>query len=141
MAYSQKTDITDQLDEAVLIQLTDDDGAGAVDDDKVTRAIADADSTIDAYCQDRYTIPLSPVPDKIRQVSVDVAIYNLFSRRGDSIPEVRKDRYSSAIKFMEQVNAGKIKLGSATPSQANTRDSVSIESNTRVFTRDDMSGF
>lgn len=141
MAYSIQSDILDQLDEDSLIQLTDDEDAGTVDTDKVTRAIADADSTIDSYCQDRYSIPLSPVPDKIRQISVDIAIYNLFSRRGDTAPDIRIERHKEAIKFLEQVNAGKIKLGAATPAPVNTGNSVNIESNTRVFTRDNMRGF
>jgi phage gp36-like protein len=140
MSYSAKADILEQLDESVLIQLTDPDGA-AVDDDVVTRAIEDADATIDAYCQGRYTIPLSPVPDKIRHLSVDIAIYNLFSRRGDAAPEVRKDRQKEAIRFLEKVSTGTIRLGAATPALANTRDTVNIASNTRLFDRDKMSGF
>ena len=140
MAYSAKADILEQLDEDVLIQLTDDDDAGSVDDDKVTRAVADADATIDAYCQGRYTIPLSPVPDKIRQVSVDIAIYNLYSRRKGA-PETRKDRYNAAIRFLEKVSEGKIKLGASTPAATNTANSVKIDYNDRIFTRDKMSGF
>ena len=100
MAYCTQDDILDQVDESVLIQLTDPDGA-AIDEDVVTRAIEDADATIDSYCQGRYTIPLSPVPDKIRQISVDITIYNLFSRRGDTAHETRKDRHKEAIRFLE----------------------------------------
>ena len=141
MAYSAKSDILEQLDEAILIQLTDDDGIGAVDDDKVTRAIADADATIDAYCQGRYSIPLDPVPDKMRQISVDLAVYNLYSRRGDAAPETRKDRHKEAIRFLEKVSEGKISLGSSTPSPETTGNSVDIDQNDRIFTRDKMSGF
>lgn len=140
MAYSTQDDILEQIDEAVLIQLTDPDGA-AIDADVVTRAIEDADATIDSYCQGRYTVPLSPVPDKIRQISVDIAIYNLFSRRGDAAPEVRKDRHKEAVRFLERVSDGKIKLGAATPAQSNTPDTVNISSNDRIFDRDKMSGF
>ena len=141
MSYSVQTDILEQLDEATLIQLTDDDGAGEIDDDKVTRAVADADATIDSYCQGRYTIPLSPVPDKIRQVSVDIAIYNLYSRRDDTAPEIRKDRYKEAVRFLEKVSDGKIDLGAATPAQVNTDNTVDITSNERIFTREKMDGF
>ncbi len=141
MSYSLQADILDQLDEVVLIELTDDAGAGVVDTDKVARAIEDADATIDAYCQERYTIPLSPVPDKIRSVSVDIAIYNLYSRRDDTVPDVRKDRHKENIRFLEMVAAGKIKLGASTPVESNTRDSVNITSNERAFTRTKMQGF
>lgn len=141
MAYSVQADILEQLDETVLIQLTDDDGAGEVDDDKVTRAISDADATIDAYCQGRYEVPLDPVPDKIRQISVDIAIYNLFSRRDDTAPERRIERHKEAIRFLERMADGKITLGSATPAQVNTSHSVNISANDRIFDRDKMSGY
>jgi len=140
MPYSIQDDILEQIDESILIRLTDPSGA-AIDDGVVTRAIEDADATIDSYCQGRYTVPLSPVPDKIRQVSVDIAMYNLFSRRGDAAPEVRKDRHKEAIRFLERVADGKITLGAATPAQSNTPDTVNISSNDRIFDRDKMSGF
>jgi len=66
MAYSAKVDILEQLDEDILIQLTDDANAGVADDDAVTRAIADADSEIDSYCGTRYAIPFSTVPPRVR---------------------------------------------------------------------------
>lgn len=140
MSYSVQADILNQLDEASLIQLTDDAGL-AVDADVVTRAIADADATIDSYCQARYAIPLTPVPPRIRQVSVDIAIYNLYSRRGDTAPEIRKDRHTEAIRYLEQVSQEKIDLGAATPAKTNTADTVSIDSNTRIFDRTKMNGF
>jgi len=141
MVYSAQSDILEQLDEETLIQLTDDYGTGLVDSDKVTRAIADADATIDAYCQGRYTVPLDPVPNKIRQVSVDLAIYNLYSRRDDTAPETRKDRNKEAIRFLEKVADGKIDLGSATPAPDTTGNAADIDYNDRIFTRDKLKGF
>jgi len=141
MAYSTlDDDILKQLDANVLIQLTDAAGE-AIDEDDVTRAIADADATIDSYCQDRYPVPFSPVPDKIRQVSVDIAIYNLYSLRDDTAPDMRKDRHKEAIRWLEKVNKGDITLGAATPSRSNTPDTVNISSNDRIFDRNKMSGF
>jgi phage gp36-like protein len=141
MSYSVKADILEQLDEAELIRLTDPDGA-AVDDDVVARAIEDADATIDAYCQGRYTIPLSPVPDKIRQVSVDIAIYNLFSRRGDTAPETRKDRHKDAIRFLEKVAEGKLDLGIQPPPDAPDEDNYSghslVSSRKKIFGPDTL---
>jgi phage gp36-like protein len=141
MAYCTQTDILQQIDNDILQSLTDDHNLGQVDDDMVDRAIADADANIDAYCQGRYTVPLDPVPDKIRQISVDIAIYNLYSRRDDTCPETRKDRYREAIRFLEKVAAGNIALGSATPAAVNTGNSVEIDYNARIFTRAKMSGF
>jgi len=81
------------------------------------------------------------VPSKVRQISVDIAAYNLYSRSDLEMPEIRADRNKEAIRFLEKVAEGKIKLGSATPSPANTDNTVNMDSNDRNFTRDKMSGF
>ena len=141
MPYCTQENILDRIDEAALIQLTDEAGEGEIDDDKVTAAIADADATIDAYCQGRYTLPLSPVPPKITQISVDIAVYNLYSHSDLEMPDVRKERNKEAIRFLERVAAGTISLGASTPAQANTDNAVSMDSNARIFTRSKMDGF
>jgi phage gp36-like protein len=141
MPYCTQANILDRIDEATLITLTDEDGDGDVDDDKVAAAIADADATVDAYCQGRYTTPLSPVPPKITQISVDIALYNLYSQSDLDMPEVRKDRHAEAIRFLEKVAAGTINLGSTTPAQANPDNAANIDSNARIFTRDKMQGY
>jgi phage gp36-like protein len=142
MPYSALADIYPlQLDEATLIQLTNDAGnAETIDEDVVARAIADADATINAYCQGRYAVPLSPIPDKIRQIGVDIAIYNLYSRRGDTVPDNRKERYKDAVRFLERISDGKGALGALAPAQTNTDNTVNIAGNNRLFTRDKMRG-
>ena len=141
MSYCTQANILDRIDEATLITLTDEAGAGEVDDAKVTAAIADADATINAYCQSNYTLPLSPVPPKITQISVDIALYNLYSQSDLEMPEIRKDRNKEAIRFLEKVAAGGISLGSTTPAPADTSNSATVASNARIFTREKMSGF
>ena len=96
---------------------------------------------IDSYCQGRYTLPLYPVPPRVTGLSVDIAIYSLYSRRVDEMPENRKDRYREAIRFLELVAAGKVDLGTATPAPQNTENTVDIESGARIFTRDKLKGF
>jgi len=141
MAYCIQDDILSLVDATTLIQLTDTAGAEEIDDDKVTRAIADADATIDAYCQNRYTIPLSPVPPKIRQLSVDIAVYNLYSHSDLGMPEIRKERNKEAIRFLERVTDGKINLGASTPAKVDTDNAVTFDTGSRNFTRDKMEGF
>ena len=144
MAYSTQDDILNQLDEDTLIQLTDDEGTGAVDTDVVTRAIADADATIDAYCQGRYLVPLDPVPGKIRQISVDIAVYNLFSRRRGA-PDDRKDRNKEAIRFLERVAEGKIGLGvqpnPEAPGENDYAGGVRVSARDKDFDTDTMSKY
>lgn len=114
MSYCVKADILEQLDEDVLIQLTDDADAGAVDDDVVTRAISDSDAEIEGYCGTRYELPFSPVPVMIRKLSVDISIYNLYARRR-GVPEDRQKRYDNAIRFLRDVSLGRVTLGADAP--------------------------
>ena len=126
---------------AVAIDLTDDHGLGVLEENNLTSAISDADAEIDSYCQAHYSVPLDPVPDRITQLSADIAIYNLYSRRVDVVPEVREKRYNAAIRFLEKVAEGKLPLGADTPAATTTADTVDVEYNDRIFTRDKMSGF
>ena len=128
------------MTETELIQLTDDDDAGVVDESVVTKAIADADAEIDGYCGQRYTVPFTTVPAMIRKLSVDIAVYNLFSRR-QGAPEGRKTRYDAAIKFLERVADGKAVVTGVEGTTESAADRVSIESATRVFSRSNMEGF
>ena len=134
MAYSTKADILEQLDQDVLIQLTDDADAGEVDDDTVTRAIADADSDIDSYCNAHYEVPFSPVPTMVRKLSVDIAIYNLYGRRKGA-PEDRKNRYNNAIRFLRDVSTGKASLGSTAPDDTDGGPEATTVKSDRVFSR------
>jgi phage gp36-like protein len=140
--YATKADIMEQLPEAELIGLTDDAGVGAVDDAIVDRSIADADATVDAYCQDRYPVPFASVPAIIRSISVDLAIYNLYSRRAVAeVPEVRKDRRKDALRFLEKVAEGKIKLGATDQTPVASGNSVAVVAPDRVFTRESLEDY
>jgi phage gp36-like protein len=110
MSYSALSDITDDLDEEILIQLTDDEDTGAVNESRVTAAIAKADAEIDSYLSKRYTLPLSSTPEVIKKLSVDIAIWNLYSRR-NKMEEVRKARYDAAVKLLVAMSKGDATLG------------------------------
>jgi len=110
MAYCTEDDIKKQLPENKLIELTDDDGDGVVDTGVVDKAIADADAEIDTYLSGRYTVPLSPAPAIVNKVSVDISIWNLFSRR-QVADEVAKERYRAAVDLLKLIAKGDVSLG------------------------------
>jgi len=136
MAYSTQTDIEEQVSQAELIELTDDTGAGTVDTSAAARAIADADAEIDGYCGTRYTVPFSPVPAMIRKLSVDIAVYNLFSRRSTlKMPEERQKRYDNAVRFLRDVSRGLISLGADAPAEPDSGlPQASTNRDDRIFT-------
>ncbi len=83
----------------------------------ITRAIADSDAEIDGYCSTKYAdLPFSTVPVMIRKISVDIAIYNLFSRRRGAT-EDRLQRYKDAIKFLSNVANGTVSMGGDAPAE------------------------
>lgn len=143
MAYSTQADILLQIDEARLIQLTDDEGSGTIDANRVERAIADADEEIDGYLGSIHRVPISPAPRILRKLSVDIAIYNLY-RRMDNMTDQRAEAYKNAIRFLEQVAMGKISLGAEDPggSPPDTGGpEISTANPARTFTRSTMEGF
>jgi phage gp36-like protein len=143
MAYSTVTDIKKLIPEETLIQLTDDEGAGIVNQGRIDEAIEGADGEIDSYLSAKYTVPLYPVPRVINKLSVDFAIYNLYSRRMETIPETRATRHKDGVRLLEKIAEGKISIGEATePTASGSNEAqVSTSSEDRIFTRDKLSGF
>ena len=140
MSYCTVADIRAVMEEAELIQLSDDIHAGVADSEVIDRAIEDAAAVIDAHCQSRYTVPLSPVPAMIRQAAAAIAAYKLYVRRSMEVPGSRAEEYKAMMRFLEKVAEGKISLGAAgtIPSGG---DAVEMESGGRVFGRDDSTGY
>lgn len=143
MAYCTQNDILDQISETELIELTDDSDTGVIDTDIVDRAVDDADSEIDGYCNVRYTVPFSAenggVPNLIRKFSVDIAIYNLFARR-HRVELDRKERYDNAVDYLKDVSKGVATLGTdAVLSDADGGPKASTNILDRIFTRGRLS--
>lgn len=141
MPYSTLSDILEQVDETTLTQITDDAGEGAVDEGVVERAVADADAEINGYCGRRYAVPFADVPAIVRKISVEIAIYNMFARRG-RVPEIRRTRYEDAVAFLRDVSKGLVSLGEddadGTPAATHTPE---IESADRIFSRESLKGW
>ncbi|MCP4259091.1 MAG: DUF1320 domain-containing protein [Planctomycetes bacterium] len=129
MPYSTLTDIKKVIPEDTIIQLTDDTGNAAVDTVKVDEAIAQADGEIDTYVGAKYTVPLSvPIPDIIRGISCDIAIYKLYKRRMEDIPETRDTSYTRAVKLLKEIRDGKQPLPIATAPAAGLSSGVVVTS-------------
>lgn len=117
MSYSSQTDLTNEIGEATVRELSDDLNSGSIDSDKVNRAISNADAVIDAHIRSHYSVPLSSTPALIRKLSVDLATFNLYSRRGAlfDIPNWIDTRQKDAMKMLASIRDGKIDLGIEPP--------------------------
>lgn len=140
--YTALEKITGQLSETTVIQLTDDEQLDVVNSDRVDEAISSADAIIDGYCSGRYVVPFAPAPAIIAKCSLDMAIYNLYARRVETMPEVRDKNYANAIKLLQSIAKGEVLLnGSTTPPPAPDKArSGMTTAQPRQFTRDTMRG-
>jgi phage gp36-like protein len=139
MAYCTQADIEKLIPITSLAQLTTESGY-VPDTDVVAEVIAQADAEIDSYCGRQYSVPFSPVPARIRTLSVDIAIYRAYLRR-QLVPDPARQRYEDAINFLKDVSKGLAVVDNAgtTPDPATTgTNSVTFSANTRVFSRDEM---
>jgi phage gp36-like protein len=110
MPYSTLQDVQSEIGSDVLVEITDTTDAGVVDETVVASAIERADAIINGYLSWRVAVPVSPVTDTLTELSVDIAIYTLFSRR-EVVPEFREKRYRSAISFLIAFSKGEVGLG------------------------------
>ncbi|MBU1193967.1 MAG: DUF1320 domain-containing protein [Proteobacteria bacterium] len=141
MAYCTLNDIQDMMDEDEIIRFTDDTGAGTINTDVTDKAISGADALIDSYLASRYSVPVTPVPDILLNFAVDIAIYKICSRRSQAPEEVRT-KYEDAIKWLEKVASGKVKISSAASAPASqSNDGPVITTSPRIFSRDSLRGF
>lgn len=139
MAYCTQDDLLKLISENDLAEITAE--SGGVDAAIVTEGIARADAEIDAYLGVRYTLPLSTTPDRVKGLSVDFAIYHLFTRRNIDEP-VRRKRYEDGISFLKDVARGLAEIGIAgTELTGAAQEITEISSSTRVFSRTNMSGW
>lgn len=141
MAYSILADFLEQMAEGELVNLTDDNGLGVIDQARVNWAIAKADAVIDAHMPaGKYMLPFSPVPALARSFSVDLGIFNLFARRpniGD-IPEAIKEQRNAALAYLKRVQAGEAGMGldAITTPATSTAVDMLVASNDRIFPAD-----
>lgn len=109
--YCDVDDLISATSEQDLIQLTDDEGSGAYNASRINDAITSAQAEIDGYCMVRYSgqIPFDPVPDLVKSLCVEIAIYNLYKRR-KAVDDEIKDRYEKAVATLDKISRGTVKL-------------------------------
>lgn len=143
--YSSLNNITEHIDLDLIIQLVNDENRRTEDVDvnlddpddlvvkRVTEAIKSADAEIDSYLISKYSVPLTAVPDIIEDISIDLAIYNLYKRRHRlDMPESLTDMRKLRVKQLEQIQKGMMQL----PIQQQTSDKGSGEFRTNKSSED-----
>ena len=143
--YCTVDDLRNQSSEEFLIRCTDDAGLGAVDQEIAEDKITDAQTEIDSYCRAQYSVPFQTVPGLIKKIAVDIALYNLVSRRGmdeESPDVILVKRYRDAVKLLENLAKGIVTIGPAAAGDPKPQpQQATIFSQRRRFTRRSMDGF
>ena len=126
-----------------LVDLTDDNGSGGIDQTVIAKAIANVGELIDGYLRGRYSLPLNPIPGLLVPLAADMALYSLYARKPRlSIPDSLDKKNSGAIKILENIQNGKILLGVSSPEQVLTDGPRSmVKASTQIFSDDVLSKF
>lgn len=135
MGYAVKQDLIDRYGEDEMIQLTDRNRLGVIDDGVLDSALADAADEVTPYLAARYAVPLASVPAVLVRITCQIARYRLYD---DVAPDRIQKDYDGAIAFLKDVSRGVVTLGLDNAGAAATvSNGADISSGGRIFSRDD----
>lgn len=138
MPYTTLAELIERFGDTTLKQLADRDGDGAIDQDVIDRAIADAGAIIDGYLKVRYALPLSSVPPLLSPIAADVAFYHLHPH---GAPDEVRSRYRDAIRQLEGLARGTVRLNVAGAEPTAPGERPRVEGPERLFNRDTLKGY
>ena len=140
-AYCTLDDLKKTVPEAVLIRLTDDSGADIIDETKAVEAMASAAEEIDTYIGGRVKLPIAgTAPPILGKINADIAVYNLYSRVKEEIPQTRAERYKNAVRLLEKIAKGELSIGlQPPPDPPESYDGASrVNARDKLFDEDTM---
>lgn len=140
MSYAQLSDMIKQFRESEMLMIADPTNMGVVDIDLVADALQRASTEIDSYLV-RFSLPLTVVPDRLRELCCDMARYKLV---GSDVTEtdIVRTRYKDAVKALEGIRDGKIDIGLSVGGVAPAVSaSIQVSAPTRVFNATSLDGF
>lgn len=105
--YCTTNDLLTRIDEKVLINLSNDTfPATTVNVQRVNETIEIADDIINSALRNKYQLPLTSTPKIITQISADIVIYRLYSRRPQDIPKNYVKNFEDAIALLKELQTG-----------------------------------
>ena len=126
MAYATKADLQKRITDARLVQLTDFDGSGEMDDTRITEALDLATSAIDSYTSGRYTLPLVG-SNQVKDLCVTLAVHKLYEGRQLAPPEMVAKQQEDAMRLLRDVSGGKAALDQPAKTQATEMDVKTVD--------------
>lgn len=128
--YCTTADLINRFGEDEMIRISDREVIGIVDESVVQTAIEDASVLIDSYLPVNVDVTLNA--QNLNRICADVARYYLYD---DGATSTVEQRYKDAVKWLEQVAKGLVKLAvAANPETDEELDaSIVFDSQERVF--------
>lgn len=113
MSYSSISSLAKEFSTAELAKLSGDAGGTAINEERVNLFIAKADSTIDSYLGNCYSVPFEgTAPELIQSISVDLAVYFLYqsAMAKTGVLLAILERKDSALDLLRRLAAGRSTL-------------------------------
>lgn len=108
MPYCTLQDLIERFGEEELIQLTDREHTGVLDELVFEQARSDAEAEIDSHLAARYILPLDGVPLILVRIACEITRYYLYSAHPT---DTVKDRYEKALQTLKSAVRGEVRLG------------------------------
>ncbi|MEQ9860627.1 DUF1320 domain-containing protein [Pectobacterium cacticida] len=139
--YATRDDMVHAFGEKECVSLTDRKYTGDIDDEVISGALTRASAEIDSYLVGRYPVPWPDTPGVLVGRCCDMARYFLCGASVQSTEQIRA-RYEDAVRYLEQVAAGKVSLGKMPDGQViqQTSSGARFQSSGRAFDRDATGG-
>lgn len=108
MPYCTQQDLIDRGLERELIERTDGNATGMIDDTVLDKAINDASATIDGELS-TFTRPITPTTPRLIKIACDITRYYLYGDR--DVPPYVQTAYDDAMSFLIRANKGNADFG------------------------------
>jgi phage gp36-like protein len=137
--------------DAEIITLTDDENTGTANEPRVDVAIAKAESEFHLAAGTYYVTPISPVPEGLKEKLIDLAAWNLKSRRSQFLGgdqhegkfwEKRRSELVTWLEGLSSKTRESVLPGAGEKTEPAARaGTASVSADIGRFTNDRMKGF
>lgn len=110
MNYITINDLLIEFSTQELAKLTGDPTGNHINTNRIELAIKQAQSEVDAYLSDNYILPLSIVPDLIKNLTYELIVYNIYSQyyKNSEITEQVKWRRLNSLSILKLLKNNEI---------------------------------
>lgn len=148
MPYSSREDIFNTLSETTARKYASDSSTDTADQQntRIDAALSKAAERIDGYLRSVYSLPLASVPGILRDLSTDIAVYFLATRKGikkDSPEENLVKKFNDAMAYLRDIQKGAADIGviGSDPTESRPNRAATVKASPRRFDDDFFRGY